>query len=103
MAQRRRLVATIKGLTYRNATGRIVHNPEREILDDMDKLPLGARRSTSATSTMEKYFGGYLQAPLYVAVHRPRLQIALHLLPVAADRGRSQLPHHVRPPAWSRR
>ena len=51
---------------------------------------------------MEKYFGGYLQHPYMSLVHRPRLQVALHLLPVAPDHRRPQIPLHVRSPAWSR-
>jgi hypothetical protein len=35
--------SAIKGLSYRAPDGKIVHNPEREILMDMDKLPSGAR------------------------------------------------------------
>ena len=41
-------------------------------------------------------------APVYVVLHRPRLQIALHLLPVAADRRRTQLPHAQRRPCHRR-
>ena len=36
------------------------------------------------------------EAPLPVDLHRPGLQIALHLLPVAADRRRPPLPHPQR-------
>ena len=38
------------------------------------------------------------EAPLHLDLHRPRLQIALHLLPVAADRRRPPLPHPQRRP-----
>ena len=38
------------------------------------------------------------EAPLYLVLHRPRLQIALHVLPVAADRRRPPLPHPQRRP-----
>ena len=79
--------STIKGLTYRDAQRRrSSHNPEREILVDMDKLP--SVTAVLQAAGREKYFGGYLQAPLYLLVHGPRLQIALHLLPVAADHRR---------------
>ena len=55
-------------------------------------------RSTSATSRIENYFIGYLQHP-YVSLYTgPRLQIALHLLPVAADGRRPSLPHAQRRP-----
>ena len=42
------------------------------------------------------------QASLHVALYRPRLQIALHLLPVAADRRRPSLPHAQRRPCRRR-
>ncbi len=52
---------TIKGMSYRNKEGVIVHNEEREILMDMDQLPsvlpLYKQLDTS------KYFGGYLKHP----------------------------------------
>ncbi len=53
--------STIKGLSYRAKDGRIVHNAEREILMDMDKLPsvLPLYRQLK----IEKYFGGYLKHP----------------------------------------
>jgi hopanoid biosynthesis associated radical SAM protein HpnJ len=52
----------IKGISYRNKQGVIVHNEEREILMDMDKLPSVLpvyKRSLDVT----KYFGGYLKHP----------------------------------------
>ena len=61
------------------------------MLENMDALPW-VTPVYKRDLTIEKYFGGYLQAPLYLVLHRPRLQIALHLLPVAADRGRPPLP-----------
>src|SRR5262249_14839205 len=54
--------ADIKGLSYRNRDGIIVHNEEREILMDMDQLPSVLpvyKRSLDVT----KYFGGYLNHP----------------------------------------
>ena len=82
---------TIKGLSYRTPDGKIVHNPEREILMDMDQLP--SVLPIYKQLKVENYFGGYLQAPVYELVHRPRLQIALHVLPLAADHRRPQIPH----------
>jgi hypothetical protein len=40
--------ASIKGLSFRNESGVIVHNTDRAILENMDSLP-SSRRSTSAT------------------------------------------------------
>src|SRR5215472_3798570 len=51
----------IKGLTWRNADGEIVSNPEREILKDMDQLP--SVLPMYKQLNVEKYFGGYLMHP----------------------------------------
>ena len=53
--------STIKGLSYRDADGKIVHNPEREILMDMDKLP--SVLPLYKQLKVENYFGGYLMHP----------------------------------------
>src|SRR5471032_1947712 len=50
--------STIVGLTYRNEARKIVSNPEREILVDMDKLP--SVLPLYKQLKVEKYFGGYL-------------------------------------------
>ncbi len=52
----------IKGMSYRNKDGVIVHNEEREILMDMDRLPSVLpvyKRNLDVTN----YFGGYLKHP----------------------------------------
>jgi hopanoid biosynthesis associated radical SAM protein HpnJ len=51
----------IKGLTWRNASGEIIANPEREILMDMDQLP--SVLPLYKQLNVEKYFGGYLMHP----------------------------------------
>ena len=53
--------ATIKGLSYRDKNGAIIHNEEREILMDMDKLP--SVLPLYKQLQIEKYFGGYLKHP----------------------------------------
>ena len=53
--------STIKGLTYRDAAGVIIHNPERPILMDMDLLP--SVLPTYKQLKVENYFGGYLLHP----------------------------------------
>ncbi|MGZ6006077.1 MAG: hopanoid biosynthesis associated radical SAM protein HpnJ [Rhizomicrobium sp.] len=53
--------STIKGLSYRSKDGAIVHNEEREILLDMDKLP--SVLPIYKQLKVEKYFGGYLKHP----------------------------------------
>lgn len=62
--------STIKGLSYRDKDGNIVHNPEREVLMDWDKLPsvLPLYKKWLDTS---KYFGGYLKHP-YVSYYTGR-------------------------------
>jgi hopanoid biosynthesis associated radical SAM protein HpnJ len=53
--------STIAGLSYRAKNGTIVHNQEREILMDMDKLP--SVLPLYKQLKVEKYFGGYLKHP----------------------------------------
>jgi hopanoid biosynthesis associated radical SAM protein HpnJ len=53
--------SAIKGLSYRDTDGKIVHNPEREILTDMDRLP--SVLPLYKQLNVEKYFGGYLMHP----------------------------------------
>ena len=52
---------TIKGMSYRERDGVIVHNPEREILMDWDQLPSVLPLYKQLDTT--KYFGGYLKHP----------------------------------------
>ncbi len=63
-------LATIKGLSYKDCEGKIKHNPEREMIADMDSLPWVAdvyKRDLE----IEKYFIGYLQHP-YVSMYTGR-------------------------------
>lgn len=60
----------IKGLSYRNREGVVVHNAERPVLEDMDALPFVSpvyRRDLD----YEKYFIGYLKHP-YVSIYTGR-------------------------------
>src|SRR3954453_22925052 len=62
--------SAIKGLSYRNREGVIVHNAERPILEDMDSLPFVSpiyRRDL----VIEKYFIGYLKHP-YISIYTGR-------------------------------
>ena len=61
--------ATIKGMSYRNKQGEIVHNPEHEILMDWDKLPSVLPLYKQLDTT--KYFGGYLKHP-YISYYTGR-------------------------------
>ncbi len=63
-------LATIAGLSYKDADGKIKHNPEREMIANMDTLPWVAdvyKRDLQ----IEKYFIGYLQHP-YVSMYTGR-------------------------------
>jgi len=63
-------LGAIAGLSYRNGSGAIVHNPERPVLEDMDALPFVSsvyRRDLDYT----KYFIGYLKHP-YVSLYTGR-------------------------------
>ena len=63
-------LASIKGLSYRNGEGVIVHNDDRPVLEDMDSLPFVSpvyRRDLDYT----KYFIGYLKHP-YVSIYTGR-------------------------------
>jgi hopanoid biosynthesis associated radical SAM protein HpnJ len=60
----------IRGLSYRAEDGRIVHNPPRPILENMDELPFVApvyKRDLK----IENYFIGYLKHP-YVSFYTGR-------------------------------
>ncbi|MCX6903919.1 MAG: radical SAM protein, partial [Verrucomicrobia bacterium] len=64
-----RPLAAVTGLSFRK-DGKIVHNPERELIQDMDKLPWVVdvyKRDLQ----IEKYFIGYLEHP-YVSVYTGR-------------------------------
>ncbi|MGO8921985.1 MAG: hopanoid biosynthesis associated radical SAM protein HpnJ [Xanthobacteraceae bacterium] len=53
--------STIQGLSYRGPDGKIFHNPEREVLMDMDRLP--SVLPVYKQLKVENYFGGYLKHP----------------------------------------
>src|SRR5215207_5826479 len=60
----------IKGLSYRNGAGILVHNEDRPVMHDMDSLPFVTpvyKRDLS----MEKYFIGYLKHP-YISFYTGR-------------------------------
>jgi hopanoid biosynthesis associated radical SAM protein HpnJ len=54
--------AGIAGLSFRNAAGTIVHNPERAVLEDMDRLPF-VTPVYKRDLHIENYFIGYLKHP----------------------------------------
>jgi len=60
----------IVGLSYRNADGRIVHNPPRPILENMDELPF-VTPVYKRDLEIERYFIGYLKHP-YISIYTGR-------------------------------
>ena len=65
-----RPLETVAGLSYRDPDGKIKHNPERELIPNMDALPWVAdvyKRDLQ----IEKYFIGYLLHP-YVSLYTGR-------------------------------
>jgi len=57
-----RRFADIRGISYRNSEGVIVHNEDREILENMDLLPW-VTPVYKRDLNIQKYFGGYLKHP----------------------------------------
>jgi hopanoid biosynthesis associated radical SAM protein HpnJ len=62
--------AEIDGISYRDATGTIVHNRERAVIEDMDVLPF-VTDVYKRDLHMEDYFIGYLKHP-YVSIYTGR-------------------------------
>ena len=60
----------IKGLSYRNANGVLVHNEDRAILETMDDLPW-VTPVYKRDLVMENYFIGYLKHP-YISIYTGR-------------------------------
>jgi hypothetical protein len=80
----------IEGIVLPRDDGRIVHNPPRPMLENMDELPFVApiyRRDLN----IDNYFIGYLLHPYVSILHRPGLPLEVHLLPLAADSRRPPL------------
>jgi len=65
-----RPLESVRGLSYRTREGRVAHNPERELISNMDDLPWVAdvyRRDLA----IENYFIGYLLHP-YLSLYTGR-------------------------------
>jgi hopanoid biosynthesis associated radical SAM protein HpnJ len=65
-----RNLADVHGLSYRDSTGQIRHNPERPLIQDMDTLPWVAD-VYGRDLDIEKYFIGYLLHP-YISMYTGR-------------------------------
>jgi hopanoid biosynthesis associated radical SAM protein HpnJ len=65
-----RPLASVDGISFRDGGGQVVHNPDREILEDMDRLPFVTpvyKRDLRA----EDYYIGYLLHP-YLSLYTGR-------------------------------
>ena len=60
----------IKGLSYRNSGGAVVHNDDRSVLEDMDQLPF-VTPVYKRDLQIERYFIGYLKHP-YISLYTGR-------------------------------
>jgi len=60
----------IKGLSYRNADGAVVHNEDRTVLENMDQLPF-VTPVYKRDLRIERYFIGYLKHP-YLSLYTGR-------------------------------
>lgn len=63
-------LSKVKGISYRNREGVIIHNEDREILENMDLLPF-VSPVYKRDLVMEKYFSGYIKYP-YVSFYTGR-------------------------------
>jgi hopanoid biosynthesis associated radical SAM protein HpnJ len=90
--------ARIAGLSFRNEAGRIVHNPPRAVLENMDALPF-VTPIYKRDLAIEKYFIGYLRHP-YVSLYtgrgcKSRCTFCLWPQTVGGHRYRVRSPGHV--------
>jgi hopanoid biosynthesis associated radical SAM protein HpnJ len=93
-----RPLGDIDGLSYRDATGAVVHNPNRAILENMDELPF-VTEVYKRDLRVEDYFIGYLQHP-YVSLYtgrgcKSRCTFCLWPQTVGGHRYRTRSPGHV--------
>jgi hopanoid biosynthesis associated radical SAM protein HpnJ len=65
-----RPLAAVAGISYRDAGGQVVHNPDREVLEDMDRLPF-VTPVYHRDLRLEDYYIGYLLHP-YVSLYTGR-------------------------------
>jgi hopanoid biosynthesis associated radical SAM protein HpnJ len=63
-------LADVDGISWRNEAGKIIHNKDRAVLENMDSLPF-VSPIYKRDLTIEKYFGGYLLHP-YVSFYTGR-------------------------------
>ncbi|GAC1342045.1 MAG: hopanoid biosynthesis associated radical SAM protein HpnJ [Acetobacteraceae bacterium] len=90
--------AAIDGISYRDRTGGIVHNKDRAILEDMDRLPF-VTDVYKRDLRIEDYFIGYLMHP-YISIYtgrgcKSRCTFCLWPQTVGGHRYRVRSPEHV--------
>ncbi len=90
--------ASIDGISYRNASGVIVHNSERATIEDMDTLPF-VTEVYKRDLKIEDYFIGYMKHP-YVSIYTGRgckshCTFCLWPQTVGGHRYRVRSPEHV--------
>jgi hopanoid biosynthesis associated radical SAM protein HpnJ len=93
-----RALADIDGISWRNEAGRVVHNPDRAVLEDMDQLPFVTEVYRN-NLRVEDYFIGYLKYP-YVSLYtgrgcKSRCTFCLWPQTVGGHRYRVRSPGHV--------
>jgi hopanoid biosynthesis associated radical SAM protein HpnJ len=91
-------LASVDGISWRNAAGAIVHNPDRAVLEDMDQLPF-VTEVYKRDLRIEDYFIGYLMHP-YVSLYtgrgcKSRCTFCLWPQTVGGHRYRVRSPDHV--------
>ncbi len=90
--------AAVDGITWRSATGELIANRERAVLEDMDQLPF-VSEVYKRDLRIEDYFIGYLQHP-YVSIYtgrgcKSRCTFCLWPQTVGGHRYRTRSPEHV--------
>ncbi len=88
----------IRGLTFRGPQGRVVHTPDRPVLEDMDQLPW-VTEVYKRDLNVDDYYIGYLKHP-YVSLYtgrgcRSRCTFCLWPQTVGGHRYRTRSPEHV--------
>ena len=90
--------AAVDGISYRGADGTVVHNKDRAVLEDMDRLPF-VSEVYKRDLRIEDYFIGYLMHP-YVSIYtgrgcKSRCTFCLWPQTVGGHRYRVRSPGHV--------
>src|SRR5947209_14507269 len=97
----------VDGLAYRDTNDKIVHNPPRAILENMDALPF-VTPVYKRDLEIERYFNGYLKHP-YLSIHtgrgcKSRCTFCLWPQTVGGHRYRTRsIGHVVEEIAWAKK